>query len=57
MPRLFRTTTPIEATEALAITLVELAPQAVAQLGGSAREAIHEAALSIYREIVRPAFS
>jgi hypothetical protein len=42
--RVFSNATPIEASEALAITLVERAPQAIAQLGDSAWEVAHEAA-------------
>jgi hypothetical protein len=49
LPRLFRDATPLEATEALALTLVDRAPEAVAQLGAAASDAISEAATTLYR--------
>lgn len=47
--RPFRDANPLEATEALGLTLVERAPGAVAQLGGGAGEAINQAAGTLYR--------
>jgi hypothetical protein len=53
LPRLFRDATPLEATEALALTLVDRAPEAVAQLGVAASDAISEAARTLYRNARR----
>jgi hypothetical protein len=52
LSRLFRDATPLEATEALVFTLVERAPEAIAQLGPAASDAVNQAAAALYRSTV-----
>jgi hypothetical protein len=49
--RMFREVTPLEGTEALAITLVDRAPEAIAQLGAAAGETISAAARKLHRYV------
>jgi hypothetical protein len=54
LPRVFRQANMLELTEAIAITLVELAPVALAQLGDAGPRSLHEAAQQLARAASAP---